>query len=114
MAPLAHTHLGTSPGPQQEQALLPAPPSTDHSQHSHLRHPLLPAPLTHKESCEGFMGAVRAPSSPRLQGVSHQPHGGSSRTLPEPKERCQPWGSLEKSWTCGEELEVLGSDEQVP
>lgn len=71
MAPLMCTRLGTSPGPQPRAAEqgcrhcchhLPAEtiPSTPTSHHRLC----IPLPLTYEESREGFMGAVRAPSSP--------------------------------------------------
>lgn len=42
-----------------------APPSTDYSQHSPSQHPLCSSlALTDEESREGFVGTVRAPSSP--------------------------------------------------
>lgn len=55
------------------------------------------------------MGAVRAPSSPRFQGVGHQPHGGSPGTLPEPKTKCQPGGG----WKQAERVEKSGKEAGV-
>lgn len=112
MAPLTRTRSGASSGPQPRAAeqgcrhcchCLPAQtiPRAATFQHRLCS----PLPLTDEESREGFVGAVRAPSSPRFQGVGHQPHGGSPGTLPEPKGRCQPRGRLKTSWACGEEWE---------